>query len=384
MKVLLLADSKWDMRVSMDVYAYNLLKEFNKLYSGCNEFSLFRGESECLNGTKYIRNDPFSSYIKRRIARYLLYSIRARGMKSDINHITDHVYGFLLHFLDKRKTIITCHDLIPVIMKKVYGKNALSPIGQRIYKIILRGLFKAKRIITISERTKKDLVTYLNIDEEKIEVIYLGVDDKFRGNVSLGRIEDFKRKFNWRKGRYLLHVGNCSWYKNIPIILKALKELSSSGIGDIYFIKVGEEFSAGQQEMIKRLKLEEKVIHLGSLSDEELIVAYRLADVLINPSFYEGFGLPVIEAFASGTPVVLSKAGALPEIGGPACLVVDPTNAREICEAIGGVFLDEGLRLSLISKGLLRAKTFSWEETAKKTFRVYEEIMSSRIRDNTI
>ena len=377
MKVTIFADLKAEKRVSMDVYSDNLFKHLVKIYSAENNFSLFRGpEYSSPISILVERVLDNSSFLGKRISRYIVYTMSAKKNKSEINHITDHGYAFLLHFLNPKNTIVTCHDLIPLVMDGMYGRTALSPLGNKTYKYILSGILKAKKVIAVSESTKRDLIKYLKCNEENIIVVYSGVDSRFKKENELGHLEEIKRKYNLPDSKYLLHVGNCNWYKNIPGILHSLKMLLSKDI-DIILIKVGEQFTKEQKELINKLGLNERIYHLGLLSDEELISVYNLASVLIYPSIYEGFGFPVLEAMACGTPIVASKVASLPEIVDRAALLVDPNSSKEIFEAIYGILSNNDLRVSLISQGLRRAEIFTWEKTAEQTFKIYEEIFAS-------
>jgi glycosyltransferase involved in cell wall biosynthesis len=375
MKVTIFADLKAEKRVSMDVYSDNLFKHLVKIYSAQNNFSLFRGPMYSSSISILVeRVLDKSSFLGKRISRYILYTMSAKKSKNEINHITDH--AFLVHFLNPKNTVVTCHDLIPLVMDRMYGRSALSPLGKKIYKYNLSGILKAKRVIAVSESTKRDLIKYLKCNEENIIVVYSGVDSRFKKEKELGDLEEIKRKYNLPDSKYLLHVGNCNWYKNIPGILHSLKMLLSKDI-DIILIKVGEQFTKEQKELINELGLNERIYHLGLLSDEELILVHKLASVLIYPSLYEGFGFPVLEAMACGTPIVASKVASLPEIVDRAGLLVDPNSSKEIFEAIYGILSNNDLRVGLISQGLRRAEIFTWEKTAEQTFKIYEEVLAS-------
>ncbi len=332
-----------------------------------------------------------SSVFNLYYTRYLYYPLKARSQQGEVNHVVDHSYGHLVYALNPKKTVVTCHDLNPL-------KHEESWLNLQLFKYSVGGLKRAAKIISDSEATKTDLVKFLKISPSKIKVIPLGVEEKFRVIKDRGELDCVRSKFNLPHDRkVLMHVGGSAYNKNIEGVLRALSALTrkqfnhflsprserfaSSGsntIQQLSFLKVGSDFTNAQKSLIKKLGLEDSVKFLGAVPKEDLVAIYNLADVFVFPSFYEGFGLPVLEAMACGTPVVTSNTSSLPEVAGEAAFLVDPHDVDAIARAITKVLhfhtLEYGKYEELVQKGLERAKKFTWQKTAEETLKVYEDV----------
>jgi glycosyltransferase involved in cell wall biosynthesis len=174
-------------------------------------------------------------------------------------------------------------------------------------------------------------------------------------------------------------VGNNWFYKNLEGVIKALAVLQKTSVKDSVesspiLVKVGKGLTIEQRKLAQELGVATRIRELGVLNDEELQTIYWAADVLVFPSWWEGFGWPPLEAMASGTPVICSDRGSLGEVAGDAALIVNPEEPEEIAVAIARVLNEENLRRSLILKGMQRAKQFTWERAAEQTFEVYREV----------
>lgn len=278
----------------------------------------------------------------------------------DIYHFCNQNLSFMI---SKKINIVTCHDIAPLLCP-------INFLKLQTRKFLYSGLKRANLIISDSYATKYDLIKAYQIAETKIKVIHLGVDhsiyypqnDKnLRGK--LGLPED---------GKLLLHVGVEKWHKNIPNILKALSLLISQ-MGKVYLIRIGKK-SKESERLINSLNLSEWVIYRIGLSEEELAKHYNACDVLIFPSFYEGFGLPILEALACGLPVVVSNTTSLPEIGNQAAIYCSPLDYYDIAEKIKTVLADEDLRSKLTEEGVKQSKNFTWERCGEEVWRLYQEI----------
>jgi glycosyltransferase involved in cell wall biosynthesis len=221
-----------------------------------------------------------------------------------------------------------------------------------------RSVRRADRILTGSEWTKRDLVERYGLSRERIVVTPYGVDPAFQ--------PDGPRQ----EGEYVLFVGAIQPRKD-PI---AAVEALALGNGDLRLVLVGPEKRDGERvrEAVRRLGLEQRVDLVGHVEREELAALYRGAACLVFPSRYEGFGLPVVEAMASGTPVVATRAGAVPEVAGEAAVLVQPGDPAALAEGIARARAD---RDRLAAAGLERASHFSWAETARRTLEVYRELL---------
>jgi glycosyltransferase involved in cell wall biosynthesis len=312
------------------------------------------------------------------VARYGIYppSLLSRR-SSDIFHVVDHAYAHLLSCLPASRTVVTCHDLM--LLKSVrgdFGSSYVPPrVASRLLSFSLGFLKRAAMVIADSKATADDLVKYLSIPQEQIRVVHLGIDPMFTAPSSMDERQTARSRWGFDGQRILLHVGNNWFYKNLEGVIKALAVLQESSVESCpILVKVGKGLTVEQRKLAEGLGVTERIREVGILNNEELQAVYWAADVLVFPSWWEGFGWPPLEAMASGTPVVCSDRGSLGEVAGDAALIVNPAEPKEIADAVRRVLDDENLRYSLIQKGLQRAKQFTWERAAEQTFQVYREV----------
>ncbi|MBI3576807.1 glycosyltransferase family 4 protein [Candidatus Gottesmanbacteria bacterium] len=305
------------------------------------------------------------------------YSFFVRGEKVPENIDLVH-YPYFDHFfltlpLQKPKpTVVTVHDLIPFVFPDKFPRGLKGTFTWQIQKFSLRG---ATRVITNSQQTSKDLVRFTDFPRDKIDTIHLAPSKSFR-KVNRIEAERIKRKYHL-PDTFILYVGDVNWNKNILGLLTAFQNLKTS------LVLVGSAFNDGglfemQQinELTHALRLDNVVKKLGFVPEEDLVGIYNLATVCIEPSFYEGFGLPVLEAMACGCPVVCSYAGSLKEIGGPA-ISVDPYDPKSISSGILYVLsMHDTQREELIKKGIVWAAQFSWKKVAAETVASYEKALA--------
>jgi len=244
----------------------------------------------------------------------------------------------------------------------------------------LRGLCRADAIIAISMDTKRSLVRHLGISQSKIHVVYCGVDHHVFHPQTVD--PDFLQRYDLPECRYILHVGSEEPRKNIHRLLQAFVHLKDMG-GKVKFLKVGKPIYMSERERllqaIKDLDLSDDVILVNRVSDGDLALFYNLADVFVFPSFHEGFGLPVLEAMACGTPVVCSNTAALPEIVGDTGIQVDPDNHEALAIAMKKVLTDSSLADEMSHQGKERSHQFTWQRTARETLEVYNTLLKEEI-----
>lgn len=310
-----------------------------------------------------------------RLARFVIYPLRILGLKGSIYHIIDHGYGHLVFLLPARKTVVTVHDLIPLLRWKGQIKGT-SPGRIPILNLIsLSGLYRAKHIITDSNNTKKDLIRLLGINSKKISVIHLGISPEFKPF-------DLNTKKNIKKILFdndfhsikILITGN-QFYKNSEIALQTIKYLVSNWNPNIRLVKTGvitEEWS----NLVRLYGLENHTINLGKLPRHKMVDLFNAVDILFFPSLYEGFGWPPLEAMACGTPVVASNSGSLPEIIGSAAKLFEPNDYMGYAQEIIKLITDKNYSQSVIENGLIHVKYFSWANTAKAVLSIYENIFN--------
>lgn len=281
------------------------------------------------------------------------------------------------------KSVVTIHDMHPFVVPRafetvhssgVHGGNFRSRINQFYWEWMLKMASRKERIIVPSMATKNDIIRIFGTAEEKIEVTYEGVD-LARFNTSEGSYNEitFREKHGLPEN-YLLCVG-AHGYKNIPGAIRAFSIAKKDYAHTLNLVIAGNKRHIGQEiyQLVKELEIEENVIFPGFFPDEDLKYLYRFAKLLLFPSHYEGFGLPVLESLACGTPVVTSTTGSLPEVGGKAVLLADPNNFEDIASAILTLLTDEKLRNEKIAEGIQHVKKFSWESAAEKTLAVFKD-----------
>jgi len=255
--------------------------------------------------------------------------------------------------LFKRPSIVTIHDIIPLITEE---RNKLFNI---YFKFMMKIAKKANHLIAISDSTKKDLIRILKVPESKISVIYEGVDPK--------KFYPIKRE----KGKQFVigYLGGLGKRKNIDYILDVAKKLEEN---EKIFFKI-----AGRGPELDRLvKLKEKknlknVEFFGFVPDKELNKFYNSLDLFIFPSYYEGFGLPVVEAMASGIPIMVSNRGSLIEISKDSGILINPDDPKNAVAEIEKIVRNPKLQKELKIKSIKKAKEFDWNKTAKETFKIY-------------
>jgi glycosyltransferase involved in cell wall biosynthesis len=239
---------------------------------------------------------------------------------------------------------------------------------------IEQSLHRADGIITISHFSQEQILERFSVDRGKIHVIYLGIDRDFWRDITPEEKERIKSNFHLPPS-YLLFVGAQEPRKNIGKLIEALK-IVHSRYGEIPLVLAGREGkdSAYVVDRIKACGLEKWITMTGYLNDLELRSVYRLASAFIFPSVCEGFGLPLLEAMASGIPVIASQSPALPEICQDAALYFDPEQPEDMADTITHVLKEDDLREDLVKKGERRVLDFSWESTARKTLSIYRSL----------
>ena len=287
--------------------------------------------------------------------------------KPNILHGTDHyVYPFR-----KSRKIMTIHDL--TFLK--YPQYSTT-IVQGYLERIKRCLTWTDLIITFSESTKQDIIEYFNIDSNTIKITY-EASRYSSNNIFFNKTELLKRSINYDFSvPYLLFVSTIEPRKNVIALIKAFNHLKAQHKIPHNLILIGKKGWKYQSsfEAIRNSKYQQNIYYLNYLSDELLAFLYTKTEAFIYPSFYEGFGLPVLEAMTLGSPVITSNTSSLPEIAGDAALFINPNDFLELAETILKVISDVQLRKELTKKGKERAKSFSWERTARETFKAYQFI----------
>ena len=318
--------------------------------------------------------DKYSQELARRLPvrtiesqRYLSFrqALRLAGTiwkeKSIVHLPNQHFARYAL--FRRQPFIVTVHD----IARFRFGFDPESLIERLMLKLDIIGIKRAAHIIATSQHTKDDLIEYLGIPEAKISLVYNGTDCRVFG----------PRNGEPLDGRYILYVGSERPRKNLGRLFEAFAELRPE-FDDLKLVKVGPvgRSRAYRQDTMRKLSclaIADDVVFVDYVQESDLASYYASAELLAYPSYYEGFGLPPLEAMCSGCPVVTSNTSSLPEVVGEAGIMVSPTDTGGWVEAMRRVLTDNQLRDEMVEKGLEQAKKFSWDRTAQQTLEVYRK-----------
>lgn len=270
------------------------------------------------------------------------------------------------------KKIVTIHDLIPYVMPETVGKGYLTKFLRELPKV----MELSDGIITVSEWSKKDILKFFPIDENKVFVTPLAADKKYTQLDKEKCRFELKNKYNISKP-FILYIGGFSPRKNVKALLIAFSQVFSKLNHEYELVIVGANRDDGSclSKMSNSLDVASNIIFTGYVPESDLPILYNGCDVFAYPSLYEGFGLPPLEAMSCGTPVITSNISSIPEVVGDGGILIDPFNTASLMEALEMVINDDSMRNDLIKKALLRIEQFSWKKTAEKTIDIYKTIV---------
>jgi glycosyltransferase involved in cell wall biosynthesis len=293
--------------------------------------------------------------------------------KLDLYHSTHYVLPAWV----SSKVVVTIHDIIHLLYPEFLPSNFAFLYAQRM---IRRSLTRGDRIVSVSQSTKNDLTQHFDVDGRKIEVIHNGVDDAFRQRLSTEDLQRWLRDLGIPQP-YLLFVGNpAKPHKNLDTVVQAYARARRMAQFDAPLICVGSR--QGSEFKIRAraeyLGIGDKVRLLGHVAQEALPAIYQGATLFLYPTLYEGFGLPVIEAMASGVAVITSNTSALKEISEGYALLVDPLDLDGIAKAIASLMGSPERRAAFAERGIRRAEDFRWDEMARKTLDIYMSVIEGR------
>lgn len=275
------------------------------------------------------------------------------------------------------RLVTTILDVIPVVIPD-YSKGLKAQLYTSLVTSAARG---SAHVLTISDSAKADIVRELEIPEDKITTTYLAADDAYHPRMGAERDAEVKAKYNLPDD-FVLYMGGYDLRKQVNQLLLAWTYVNQAEDGRVTLVMAGREPQWGSpmfpnmRTYADELEIADTMKWIGYVDEADKPALYRLASVFVYPSLYEGFGLPVLEAMASGTPVVANEISSIPEVAGDGAYLVPSGDSRKMAGAILALLLQDALRDSLVNQALGQATQFSWRKTAQKTLDVYERVMA--------
>jgi glycosyltransferase involved in cell wall biosynthesis len=352
-------------------YVRNLLRHLSRIDS-TTEYVLLCRAPDCGLAADLGENfravpEPAPAYSIREQLRVPL-DLRREGI--DLFHAPHYV----LPALTPCRSVVTIHDCIHLRFPQ-YLPNRLAYAYARASLWIAS--HRANRILTVSEASKRDILRYFSVPEAKIDVIYNAIDERFGEEPPEDEVARVRERYQLNDP-FVLYAGNIKPHKNLERLIEAFHTLRRGGLEQVKLLIIGDEISkyATLRRAVHKYKLHQHVRFFGFVPDRTLAVLYRLAGVFVFPSLYEGFGLPPLEAMASGTPVITSNLSSLPEVVGDAALLIDPYDPDAIADAMRRVLTEPALRDDLRARGLNRVREFSWDRSVRRVRQIYEEVLN--------
>jgi glycosyltransferase involved in cell wall biosynthesis len=283
-----------------------------------------------------------------------------------------HAPHYVLPPLVRCRSVVTIHDCIHLMFPQYLPNRFALGYARASIDLATR---RATRVLTVSESSKRDILRFVDTPADKIDVIYNAYDERFGVEPREEDVVRVRERYQLHD-EFVLYAGNVKPHKNLQRLIDAFDLVRRRGLARLKLVLIGDEISkyAALRRAVHQHQLHKYVRFLGYLPEETLAVMYRLAAVFVFPSLYEGFGLPPLEAMASGTPVVTSNVSSLPEVAGDAAVLVDPYDPHAIADGIERLLTDETLRRDLRAKGVARARQFSWEQSVRRVREIYDEV----------
>ena len=318
-------------------------------------------------------SSPLSRRLDNAWWRYVSYPRRLHHRAAALWHVLDHSDAHLVRAIDADRTVVTCHDLIPLLAAAGAIPIQVPAHVVRTFRWRVGHLARARIVIAISEATKSALERYTSVAPDRIVVIPHGVSSSFRVDPAGGAAR--RASINAPSSRKIvLQVATRGRYKNTPALLHAFAALRARG-HDALLVRIGVPFYPDEAGLARDLALTGWIEHLGRIPDDRTLAEwYNAADVLLFPSLWEGLGLPPLEAMACGTPVVASNIPAIAEVVADAGALVPADDPAAIANAAERVLTDAAHAAAMRRKGLDRAAHFTWARVAAATLDVYERV----------
>lgn len=350
-------------------YSRNLIKVVSDYFPD-NEYLLYNPKKN----SKYTL-DTFNTSVKEILPKSFLSKKfkslwRLWFVHSSIEKNTTIFHGLSgeipLGLSKKIKKVVTIHDLIFIRYPNLY-----SFFDRKIHFLKFKyAAQKSDVVVAISKQTKNDIITYLGISEDKIKVIYQGCDPVYKENYSESKKTEVIKRYHLPQ-KFILNVGTIETRKNAFLIVKGIQGTT------IPLVLVGRKTAYCKEidNFISENNMQNQLIYINKISQNDLAIIYQTASVFVYPSIFEGFGIPIIEALYSKTPVITTNSGVFPEAGGPDSIYINPNNVSEMRDAIFGLFNNEDLCLAIAAKGHVFVQKFNDDVIAKHWQNLYESLL---------
>ena len=358
----------WYRGTGIGTYTYQIIKNLSHI-DKVNNYRIFWPGNASKDFLEPSENFDFDvvGVTKDKFWEEIHIPARLADDKVDVYHVPQNGIG-----LPTKKTcpqVVTVHDLIPYVYPETVGRGYLKIFLHEMPRIVEQ----ADRIITVSEHSKGDLRRYFNLPDQKIDVIYEAAEDIYRPMDKEACRASVRERYGLDR-KFILYIGGFSPRKNVPGLIRAYHKIMKDLPEEVVLAIVGKRVRAFEEltNVVEELGLKDRVIFTGFAPTEHLPVFYNAASLFVYPSFYEGFGLPPLEAMACGTPVIASNVSSIPEAVGDAALTVDPKDMNGLAQAMFDALSDPALSAELIRRGLQRSNSFTWTKAAEQTLASYQ------------
>jgi glycosyltransferase involved in cell wall biosynthesis len=270
-------------------------------------------------------------------------------------------------------TVVSVHD----IAYKLYPEYFPARVRRMLSAMVPLSMRRAAHVLTLSQSARQDILAHYGMPESKVSVVPAGVGPQFRVLESEAPLSAVQDRYGI-EGAYILAVGNLQPRKNIRRLIEAYSRLPATLQRKYRLVVAGQALwlHSGIYQAAIDHGVQHRLVFTGYVPDQDLVPLYNAATLFVYPSLYEGFGLPVLEAMACGTPVVTSNLSSLPEVAGEAALLADPSDVHDLAAQMARVLEDPQLARRLSEQGLERARAFSWQETARRVIEIYAQVLS--------
>lgn len=362
----------------MDRVALELIKNLQQI-DRRNEYFIFVKPDEDRNAIENTENfkivevpgGPYPIWEQVQLPKFV------KQYQCDVLHCTSNTAPLKV----ESKVITTLHDIIfkeESILKQLFSSASWYQKIGNLYRRFLVGdvIKKSDRLITVSNFEKENIKNTFRLNEQKITTVHNGVTRNFNDQFSTEQREEVRKEYDLPE-EFLLHIGNKDPRKNTKRVLDAFYKLKLTQFANAKLVIIGineDTLDAMLEEVFVPQALKKDIILTGYVSNEDLPVIFHMASIFLFPSLREGFGIPIIEAMASGVPVITSNTSSMPEVSGGSACLINPRNTSELKEAIVKILSEDSYRNELIQKGLEQCRTFSWRQSAEDVLKIYEQI----------